>query len=86
MATPKTKKKAEIACVKSNLTVVAQGGDFKIWNYRHAEHGMGQITQAGYFDNVKDRLGHGDMLIINSSDIVGTQVFVHHDEAGNPRI
>ena len=53
-----------MALEKSHLALVANGGSFRIWNYRTSDSSF----TNGYFNGVAQDLFVGDMIIINEVD------------------
>lgn len=54
-------------CVR-NLSVLAYANGFTLWHYRAGEDALPAVERPGYFDDARDVVSDGDMVLVNARD------------------
>lgn len=51
-----------------NLSVLAYANSFTLWHYKGGEDSLTDINDNDYFDDGRELLGQGDVLMITAND------------------
>ena len=51
-----------------NLSVLAYASGFTLWHYKSGADAPDAVSEVGFFDDARDMLASGDMLMVSAHD------------------
>ena len=73
-----------MSCIVRNLSVLAYAQGFTLWHYNAPTRRMDEVCADDYFDDLRDMLADGDMLMVSAMD--GGRMLVASSVGGRVRM